>query len=115
MNENLAQDVAQNTRDIAVLQEHDKSFDQRLTLVEKMVDVTHKLVTNVEALTIEVKHLSESIKNQESMFENRLKSQGERIGALEGKPGKKWDAVVDKALMLVVGAVVAFMLTKLGL
>lgn len=31
------------------------------------------------------------------------------------KPGKRWDAVADKILMLVVGAVVAFLLAKIGL
>ena len=31
------------------------------------------------------------------------------------KPGKKWDAVTDKILMLIIGAVVAFLLAKLGL
>lgn len=32
-----------------------------------------------------------------------------------GKPGKRWEAVVDKVLMLVIGAVVAFLLAKIGL
>lgn len=33
----------------------------------------------------------------------------------KAKPGKRWESVVDKVLMLVIGAVVAFLLAKIGL
>lgn len=34
--------------------------------------------------------------------------------AQKEKPAKRWESIVDKVLMLVVGAVVGFMLVKLG-
>lgn len=37
------------------------------------------------------------------------------VEALTSAPGKKWEAMVDKVIFTVIGAVVAFMLTQLGL
>ena len=31
------------------------------------------------------------------------------------KPAKRWESIVDKVLMLVVGAIVAFVLARIGL
>ena len=35
--------------------------------------------------------------------------------ACELKPGKRWDAIVDKAIWAVLAAVIAFVLAKVGL
>lgn len=35
--------------------------------------------------------------------------------AQQMKPAKRWESIVDKVLMMIVGAVVAFMLTQIGL
>lgn len=45
----------------------------------------------------------------------RMNGLTESVTALEVKPAKRWDAVVDKVLLVVIGAVVAFMLAKLGI
>ena len=37
------------------------------------------------------------------------------IKAIKEKPGKKWDNAVDKICTLIIAAVVAFMLAKIGL
>ena len=39
----------------------------------------------------------------------------EKLSALESKPGKRWDAIVDKAIWAVLAAVIAFLLAKMGL
>lgn len=38
-----------------------------------------------------------------------------KVEALEAKPGKRWDGLVDKVLWAVAGAVVAFLLARVGL
>ena len=38
-----------------------------------------------------------------------------KVEEIESKPAKKWEAVVEKVLLVVVGAVVAFALTQIGL
>lgn len=38
-----------------------------------------------------------------------------KLEALESKPGKRWDGLVDKAIWAVVAAVIAFLLGRFGL
>lgn len=38
-----------------------------------------------------------------------------KVDALEAKPGKRWEGIVDKALWAVCAAVIAFLLGRLGL
>lgn len=39
----------------------------------------------------------------------------QRLTSLEAKPGKRWDSVVEKVILVVVGAVVGLALVRLGL
>lgn len=39
----------------------------------------------------------------------------QKLSILEAKPGKRWDGLVDKLIWAVAGAVVAFLLAKVGL
>ncbi len=49
----------------------------------------------------------------------KIKEDTEEIKAtvqvMKDKPGKRWDGIVDKALWLVIGAVITFLLAKAGL
>jgi len=39
----------------------------------------------------------------------------EKVDALEAKPAKRWDGVVEKIILTAMGALVLFMLAKMGL
>lgn len=45
----------------------------------------------------------------------RGKSNKARLDALEAKPGKRWDGLVEKAIWAVAAAVIAFLLARMGL
>lgn len=45
----------------------------------------------------------------------RIERINESVETLTSAPGKKWEAAVDKVIFTVIGAVVAFILTQLGL
>ena len=45
----------------------------------------------------------------------KLEEMAKSIAELSAKPGKRWDAIVDKAIWAVVAAVIAFLLARLGL
>ena len=56
---------------------------------------------------------------QLSEINRRIKTDVEEIKtdvkAIAEKPGKRWDAIVDKLIMLLVGAVATYALTRMGL
>lgn len=39
----------------------------------------------------------------------------DKVNELEEKPGKRWESVTDKIIMIVVAAIVGFILAKIGL
>ena len=39
----------------------------------------------------------------------------EKLGALEAKPGKRWESIVEKAIWAVAAAMIAFLLARIGL
>ena len=51
---------------------------------------------------------------QQSVVE-QLQNHEKRIETIEQKPAKRWDSIVDKIIMVVLGAALAYALAKLGL
>lgn len=81
-----------------------KSNKTRIDEVEKRQDNLDKLVTSVEVLATRMNSL------ESTMAEVRTD-----VRRLNEKPARKWDSIVDKILTLVVAAIVAYMLSKIGL
>ena len=46
---------------------------------------------------------------------DKLDALTRKVDAMEAKPGKRWESLVEKALWAVVAAVIAFLLAKIGL
>ena len=80
------------------------SNKRRIEKIEERQDNFDKLVTSVTELANEQKHIKTDI----SEIKGGLKT-------LVDKPGKRWDSVVDKIIMLIVAAMVAAILAKIGL
>lgn len=55
--------------------------------------------------------LDEQLRNMDTNIKKVLETQE----ACAMKPGKRWDAIVDKAIWAVLAAVIAFILAKVGL
>jgi transposase len=111
---------------LALLEERDKAFERRLNIVEKVVESVHAIAADVKVLTLQVKALAENLeksilnnenehKEIEESTDTRFKAQGERIGTLDGKSGKKWDAAVSHLTMLALGAVAMWLFKQIGL
>lgn len=45
----------------------------------------------------------------------KLDTLTKKVDALEAKPGKRWESIVDKAVWAVCAAVIAFLLGRVGL
>ena len=86
------------------VEERSKSNTHRLDDLEKRQDNLDDLVSAVKVLSVR----EENVENDVKEIKNDVKS-------LTSKPGQRWDSMVDKIIWAVVGAVVAFLLAKVGL
>lgn len=97
--------------------EIDLNVEHRLTEVEDRVKSnTHRLdevvrkQNHLEELVSSVKILAIRQENVESDVKEIKKD----VKEIAGKPGKRWDSVVEKVLLTVVGAILLYILAKLG-
>ena len=81
-----------------------KSNAHRLDDVEKRQDNLDKLTTSVSLLA-----------EREERMESDVKEIKSDVKTLAEKPAKRWEAVVEKALLAIVAAVVAYFLGRMGL
>lgn len=81
-----------------------KSNAHRLDDVEKRQDNLDKLTTSVSLLA-----------EREERMESDVKEIKSDVKTLAEKPAKRWESVVEKALLAVVAAVVAYFLGRMGL
>lgn len=81
-----------------------KSNAHRLDDVERRQDNMDKLTTSVSLLA-----------EREERMESDVKEIKSDVKTLAEKPAKRWEAVVEKALLAVVAAVVAYFLGRMGL
>ena len=86
------------------VEERTKSNSHRLDELEKRQDNLDDLVGTVKVLAV-----------REENVENKVKEIKSDVKSLTGKSGRRWDNIVDKIIMTVVAAVIAFLLAKFGL
>lgn len=86
------------------VEERAKSNSHRLDEVEKKQNNLDKIVSTVAVLV-----------DQEKRVESDVKEIKADVKTLTSKPGKRWEAIVDKALWAVIGAIIVYILAKIGL
>lgn len=86
------------------VEERTKSNSHRIDELEKRQDNLDELVGTVKVLAV-----------REENVENNVKEIKSDVKSLTGKSGRRWDNIVDKIIMTVVAAVIAFLLAKFGL
>lgn len=93
-------------------------FSVRMKAIEDDNDVIYQRLNKQAALVEDIQQLSSSVailaNNMKSMLEEQQR-QNLRLEDLEKKPVKRWDAVIDKIVMTVLGALIAFVLLQVGL
>ena len=95
--------------------------DERLNQHDKQIDCIRDLTKGIYALTENVKNLAREVKEgnfavteiRQEMNE-RFKEQGERIGALEAKPGKEAQKTKETAWVAIITAIVCFVVTAVA-
>lgn len=76
----------------------------RIKKLEAEHEVLQKLATSVAVMAEKLQTMT-----------NSVDTLSDKVEKLEEKPGKRWDAIVDKLIWAVLAAIVAFMLGKFGL
>lgn len=86
------------------MEDEHKRQNQRIKELEDKVEDIGDLTASVASLAKSVEQMA---KTQEK--------QGKRLEALEQKPAKRWDSIVEKAILVIVTALVTYALSHLGL
>lgn len=76
----------------------------RIEKLEKGQEEFRELVTAVNGMVVEQKNIR-----------NDLTEMKTDVKQIKEKPGKRWDTMAEKVLTLIIAAVVAWMLSKVGL
>lgn len=85
-------------------EQRSKSNTKRIDRLEENYDALNKLTTSVEVMATKMDTMSQSLDQVNA-----------RLSEQESKPGKRWEAVVEKIIFLVIGAVVAYIFARIGL
>lgn len=94
----------EHERRLTEVEERSKSNTHRLDEVEKRQDNLDKLVATVEVLAV-----------KESNVENDVKEIKSDVKILTSKPGQKWESLIEKIMLALVGGVVGFILSQIGM
>ena len=86
------------------LEERSKSNSHRLDELEERMKSNEELVTSVALLA-----------QKQETIEGDIKEIKSTVKTIADKPGKRWDNIVDKVLLTVIGAIVLYIVAKLGL
>lgn len=86
------------------LESRTKSNTHRLDEMEKRQDSLDDLVSTVKVLA-----------DREKRVEDDVSEIKDDVKEMKEKPGKRWEGVVDKVIFTAVGALVTYLLLKLGI
>ncbi len=88
---------------LAEVDARSKSNTHRLDEIDEKVDTLQRLTTAVEVMAAEQKHQSDTM----TEIKTDVTALVQKVDAIEKKPGKRWDGLVDKFLCGLVGALAA--------
>ncbi len=94
----------EHERRLTQVEQRSKSNTHRLEKLEESTEAINRLATSMEVM----------VSKQEQVAETVEKLDG-KVTALEEKPVKRLDGLLDKIIWAVCGAVLTFILAQLGL
>lgn len=88
---------------ITALEERVLSNTRRIGALEQAQETLRRLAMAVEVLATKQENVADCVARLD-----------EKLDALEKRPGKRWDSLMDKILLVLAGAFVSFLLTRGG-
>ena len=98
-------------KELAETTSRSKSNTHRIDKIEKDHEAINKLATSVAVMAKE----QEGMRCDISDTAEAVKSVKAGIDEINGKAGKRWEAVVEKVILVIVGAVIAWVRARLGI
>ena len=86
-------------------------MDERFNCLSQRLEAMENRQKDMEDLISSVAVLAQRM----GTVERNISEVTVNVRTLMEKPGKRWDGIVEKAILVVVGAVVAWLLAKVGL
>lgn len=77
----------------------------------KRLDKLEMTINNIYDLTVSVKEIAMELK---AMREDMNKIDN-RVVAIETKPSRRWEGIVDKIIYTIIGIILAFIFSKIGM
>ena len=94
------------------MEDYEKLFEnERYNCLAQRIEIIEKRQKDMEDLISSVAVLAQRM----GMVEKNVSEMTVNVRTLMEKPGKRWDGIVEKAILVVVGAVVAWILAKVGI
>lgn len=95
---------------VAEVEHRARSNTRRIDKLEQANEALSSLATSVEVLVNEHKHQTAAMLD----IKSDVSKLDQKVETLEAKPGKRWESVTGQVITLIVGAVVAFLLSGVG-
>jgi chromosome segregation ATPase len=94
----------EHERRLTEVEERAKSNSHRLDKLEESTEAINRLATSMEVMAERQEQVADTVGKLDS-----------KVTALEEKPAKRWDALVDKVVWAIAAALIGFALAQVGL
>lgn len=95
----------------AEYEEYQKRMEQEDRRQNRRIEQLEETTKQINALTVSIEKLAQSV---ESMVREQ-EAQGKRLVSLESKDGEMWRKVVGYVITAVIGIILGFAFTQIGL
>lgn len=94
----------EHERRLTEVEERAKSNSHRLDKLEESTEAITRLATSMEVMAERQEKVADTVGKLDR-----------KVTALEEKPGKRWDSLVDKIVWAIAAALIGFVLAQVGL
>ena len=94
----------EHERRLTEVEERAKSNSHRLDKLEESTEAINRLATSMEVMAERQEQVADTVGKLDS-----------KVTALEEKPAKRWDSLIDKIVWAIAAALIGFVLAQVGL
>ena len=93
----------EHERRLTDVEERAKSNTHRLYKLEESTEAINRLATSMEVMAERHEQVADTVDKLDG-----------KVTALETKPAKRWDGLMDKIILTIAAALVGYILSKIG-